>query len=745
MRVGLPVCKIRGYFTKVLNEVDLVSYFLLLILAIIVFYPLFSVGFTTMDDADIAMNYGRNSGLIETSKLHAISQGRFSFFWSYPLLRLPYIFDSNLWCFATKFVSFFLLLSAIYYAINRLFKSSWVALVALLFFLAFIQNGWDHNALTSYPVAFNMYAILFLFSLGLFSKAIDQKSLALAVLSGVLYFFSIGVELFVLLSPLYVAVLLSRAASGETFVSKLVANRKYILAIAIPLAAYLAFYVMWRTMHPSIYDGNSFNGFNLLSACKVVFTYSFNAFPLRSIHFMLSPAQQLQFGNTAGIRDILFGLSSIHFIKPAVVGFLFIRMMTTESLTVPQNRTLIIGATLAFISIFIPNLLLGFIPKHQAWVESGSYSYLYTYYSFISAVFFVALVTTYLNVKSRLWQPRFRLALILMGVVVVTALTFFVEVRNQYIAFDQKLSHRKWQLIDYVIKSPTFRSIPEGATVVAPTLSAHHRGITVASADYWSKYVKYKTGKKVQFVDDKCKIGAPCFSLIFRQEAHADNQFIVLAKIKNYELLTASNLTIYSMPIQESSVLIGSFISSKISPEIEINGMSVGNVGDGLFASNLSFFSGDASINAAMVTGNVDMFPDQLTISHYSDVPRLQPFSINLGEGFYGWESSPDQAKWAWSKGTSTLNVSNYNSNVLKLKAKFEVTSLEDIELNISGGSALSFKIVSGIYQPIEFEFVAQPGLTNINLVSNRLPINPSSSDSRLLSFSIRNLRIENK
>jgi hypothetical protein len=252
-------------------------------------------------------------------------------------------------------------------------------------------------------------------------------------------------------------------------------------------------------------------------------------------------------------------------------------------------------------------------------------------------VVFAALVLAYMNAKSRSWRPTLRLALILMGTIVTMALSFAVEVRNQYIAFDQKLSHRKWQLMDVVIKSPAFVEIPDGSTVVALTLAAPHRGIAIMSNYYWSMYIRYKTGKNVQFVDDNCISGAPCYSLIFRQQQHSDNQFIVLAKIKHRDLLDSSELTIYSMPNQPSAVLVGAFTPSDVSPELVIDGAPVANVnvngGIGLLSSNLPYVTGGGLVQTAKVTGNVAMIPERITISHYSVEPRLRPLSAELAEG----------------------------------------------------------------------------------------------------------------
>lgn len=736
---------LRRYFAKIVADVGATNLLLLILLAIITFYPLFFVGFTTNDDAGIAMKYGStNLGLLEISRLHAEIQGRFTFLWGYSFLQMPYAVDHRIWYLTMKFGAFFILISALYYSVNKVFRSSWIALVALLFYLSFIQNGWDHNALTSYPFAFNFYATLFLISIGLFTAAIDRNSLTLAGLSAGAYFLALGIELFVLFFPFYFAVLLSRGTPSETVVRQITSSRKFILAIALPLMTYLTIYLVWRSLYPSNYDGNSFSGFNLLAAGKVVAAYSLNAFPFASLNFMISPGHQIPFTNSTGLRGVLSQLNATHFIKPAVAGFLFVRLMTTARFIVPPARTLLIGAIVAGVGIFLPNLLLGFVRKHQDWVASGSYSYLYTYYSFISAAVFVALVAAYMNVKSRSWHPRLRLLLICVGAIAVMVLSFAVEVRNQYISFDQKLSHRKWQLMDVVIKSPAFMEIPDGSTVVAPTLTAHHRGIAVAVADYWSKYTKYKSGKKVQFVDNKCIGGAPCYTLVFRQESHSDNQFVVLAKMKSADSLVSSELTIYSMPSKANTVIVGAFLPNEELSRLEINGTPVLNVGSGLFVSNFPYGSTRGLAQTASVTGNVDMFPDQLTISNYSVVPRLQPFSVDLGGGFYGWETDQNQPTWAWSKGTSHLIVTNYGRKAIPVSIKFEATSLENMTLHISGESAQSFSIAPGVYKPVKSEFMVQPGTTHINLHSDRPPIQPFG-DQRLLSFSIRGLRIQNQ
>lgn len=631
MSIGVFAGNLKARLLKRVAEAGSTNIFLLLLLAVITFYPLLSVGFTTHDDARIAIDVW-DGNIWEVTKSASGTQGRFVFFWDFPLSAVPYAIDSRIWYLTTKFTSFFLLLSALYFAVAQLFKSKWIALVSLALFLSLIQNGWEHNVLTSYPVVFNLLAVFFLVSLGLFATAIDRKNLALAWLSGGLYFLALGTELFVLFFPFYVAVLLSRAAPDEPVIRRLVSGKKYLLAIALPLMAYLAIYLAWRHIHPSTYDGNSLDGLNLLAAAKVVATYSLNAFPLISLQFFTGTGAQLHFANSAGWHAILSALNAASFIKPAVAGFLFTRLMTTEIFIVPQTRTLKIGAVLAFVGIFLPNLLLGFTQRHQSWLASGTHSYVYTYYSLLSAVVFSALLLAYMNVKSMSWKPKLRRLFIFVAVAAIMFLSFAVEVRNQYVAFDQKLAYRKWQLMNVVIQSSAFLQIPDGSTVVAPTLLLY-RGIAAVFADDWSNYVRYKTGKEVQFVDNKCKDGTPCYSLVFRQEAHSDNQFIVLAKIFKPAAMTSSELTIYSMPNRNGAVLLGSLERSEIPPKLEINGVLVANIAPEAFSSNLFHVSDDGLVQTASVTGNADIIPERITISHYSVEPRLRPLSAELADG----------------------------------------------------------------------------------------------------------------
>jgi hypothetical protein len=609
-----------------------ISLFLLFLLAVITFLPLCHGGFTTHDDGSMAIKVWNGNTWAMTTGL-AADEGRVGFLWGIPLLSVPFIFHSWTWYLVAKIGSTLLLLVTIFFVIARLFGSRWIGLASVTLFLAIIQNGWEHNALTSYAFVFNAYAILFLLSLGLFCEAIDRKNLFLAWSAGVCYFGALGSELFALFFPIYVVVLSDRMSPNDTLVARLQKGKLYLLAIAMPLAAYIVLYLVWRYLHPSSYEGTAITGFHPWEAIRVIVTYSLAAFPLASLHLYTAPNDPLPFIESANWRTMLSNMNAAHLIKPLLVGVLITRLLNTSPLAGPPPRTLLIGAALAFVSIFIPNVLLGFTDRHPNWVGGGTHSYIYTYYSFIAAIVFLSLLLFYAQTRMRTWPAALRAITVVTLVAAIMIASFAVEVRNQYFAFDQKLAHRKWQLMDEVIDSPTFRSIPSGSTIYAPTLLSHTRGYAVVLADDWARYVRSRLGVTISFDKKPCATPASCYTLVYRQEPNADSQFVVLKKPIQPAGPDAVDLTIWSMPSLAGAVVLGSLSPKDVKPEIRIDGTPVDHIGSGVFSSQIPQAKDGGLVEVVHVTGNVDIPADDITVSRYNIQPRLRPLLDELADG----------------------------------------------------------------------------------------------------------------
>ena len=126
------VTKLRASSIWLVSEMGGANLFLLLLLIGITFFPLFFVGFTTNDDATIAINFGENFDLLHESIITAQMQGRFMFLWAYPLLRLPYLIDNQAWYLFLKFGAIFLVLASLYFSIRQIFRSTWLAFTSVL-------------------------------------------------------------------------------------------------------------------------------------------------------------------------------------------------------------------------------------------------------------------------------------------------------------------------------------------------------------------------------------------------------------------------------------------------------------------------------------------------------------------------------------------------------------------------------------------------------------------------------------
>lgn len=755
--------QLKHWFSGCANKISITDLFLLCILALITIYPLFSGGFTTHDDVVAALNKF-NGNTWEITKLWSISQGRFQFLWQIPLLAVPFIWDSQVWYFVIKFGSIFLMLYSLYCVVFKLFKSSWIALLSILFFWAMIQNGWEHNALTSFPFVFNLYITLFFTSIILFITAIDYKKLTFAIIAGILYFFSLGSELFILFFPLYIIVLILQRPSGENLIKWFKLNKDYILAIALPVVIYLTIYTVWRYIHPSGYDGNSFDGLNLIAASKVVLNYSLSALPLESLHFIFSPKEQLQFVDSVGWREILSDVNITSFIKSFIVGFLFVRFMNTVNFVAPKIKTLFFGIIVSGICIFVPNFLLGLTLRHQNWVANGTHSYIYTYYSFIFLVIFLALLFAYINVKSYLWNPRLRLAFISIIVIVMMFLSFVVDIRNRYIAFDQKLAQDKWDLMDVVIESSVFTDIPDESIIVAPTLLEYKHGIAAVFAEDWSNYIKYKIGKNVKFVNDGCNYAKLCYKLVFNQQQHSDGLFIVLYKINRSISLETNEIMIYSMPIKSDATIIGSFIQNKIVPKLEINGEPITNVGDGLFSSNFPNNSIDGSAQVVKITGNVDFVSERLTISNFNVKPQLQSLSKelyneidftkkNYSDFLEKVSGISDHESWGrWTD--ANLGPMAEFSFMYPLPKKF-ILEIDAVAFGPNLG--LPIKVIIGDIEKIfiiakpniyKIPFEINDGVHTIKIIppkpTSPNEINPEDNDTRKLGIGLISLKIKN-
>jgi hypothetical protein len=711
-----------------------------IILAVVVFYPLAFVGFTTNDDARLAIVTQQFGGLFNAAHFQAAELGRFMVMLTFPITQIPYLFDNELWLFSIKMFGFILLLGAIYWAVVRLFMNSAFALMILVLIIIILQNGWNHDLFTSYPLIFNFYAACFFASVALFTESLRKDCALKACLAALFYFFALGTEVFVAYAFIFPILAIGlNVKDSKGGIAMLRSRLRKLLPLGASLVAYLLIYVAWRKYYASLYsyDGNSFNGASAVGFFKVIFTYGSNGFPIiplenlvpnfseiyrKSPFLLLAPLVQ------AIVASALV-LGAVR--KPMLTGLSFIYLLYSLSVTV--------------VCLFLVNLFLAFTSKYQAWVEGGSSSFTYTFYSMIFAAIALAFILAMISRASFMKKTvvRHTVLLVIGGLVFVVAGS--VGVNNQVYFQDQALSNRKWSLFDTVIKSDHFRDVPDGSVIYSPSLASHQRGIAQALAPYWTDYVQAKIGKSVKFQTEGCEMGKPCYFLSFTQDLYRDEQYIIFAQVQASDRTVAKEFSLYALPSMGGRVLSG-FFAEEVghSPAISLNKFPVPS-GDNekMFSVRLPLDSRPAA--RVVVASDVPIFLEQLIVALDSKPLQIAPVKTRLTKGFYQTETL-NAERWTWSSGVGTIEIENFRSKVLSVVLSGEVGSINDkdrLDFSLTPQSLDSIDVSNEGWTKFSLQLELPPGVSFVELKGNKAAIRPSIADARQLSFRIRNLKVE--
>lgn len=713
----------------------------LAILAIIVFYPLVFVGFTTNDDAVLEIIVRQvGGGLFGAAHAAAAALGRFMVLVSYPITQVPYIFDNQAWHFGTKVFGFVLLFGSVFWASVRLFKDSLFAALILVLILSIMQNGWNHDLYTSYPLIFHFYAACFFSSVALFVSAIETQSVLKAWISSALYFISMGTEIFIGFSFVY-PLLMFALPGTETggLILTLRSRFRILLPMTIGLVLYLMIYLAWRNYYSIYYSysGNSFDGSSGWGFSKVVYYYGINGFPILSFQNLDS-----KFINI--FRQSPF-LLPIILIKATISTSLVLNFVRNPRLTPMSLAFLNRSAILMIVSMFLVNVLLGFTSKYQAWVLNGSRSFTYTFYSMVFAAIASAIVLALVSRASFMYGVVARRVVLASIGCLVFLVTLVVAINNQFVFNDQALSERKWKLFDAVMWSAEFKAIPDHAVIYSPSLPTHQRGIAQALGPYWQAYVSAKLGKDVEFRTDACHPDRPCYSLSFTQDIYRDEQYMVLAQVEPAARETAKAFTLFAVPQMGGRILNGFFFDTKgRNPLFRLNDIDVkGHASDTMFSVRIPDERG--TVSKVGVNSDALIRLSQINVSLGDQPLPVFPVQFHLSKGFYSREGS-DSEGWSWASDSAELKIDNLLSSPVHAFLSGEINSIhseDNLSSSVDGRDLWSGGVNSGTWTKFTIPLDLHTGNTTLIIKADRTAIPPSASDSRALSFRIRNVALE--
>ncbi|HVF72679.1 MAG TPA: hypothetical protein VM940_13830 [Chthoniobacterales bacterium] len=515
----------------------------LLILAVLVLAPLFETGFTTRDDAETGLLPDQWGGWWPAVWALTNASGRF-----FHLASLHLVFALSRLCSSSPTIYHLLAQGSIlanvvcfYLVVARVLKSKSAGVLAAACALTWMQNGWNHTLLTSYPVLPHLGLTAFLGVVLLLLGWQRTGRHSLAIFAGATYFVALLVsEAFVVYFPVLLGLCVFRARQepGSNVASRIRMAAHGGLPAAIGLAVYLVCYFTFRHAYPSHHYGNQLAPFNIGRIATVIWQYACSTFP--SYFFFRDPASLNPPFDGAGKFWRLFASIPPESIAKALIAALFCWLVLSRGNRLFTARSFVLAIVTGLACVVAPVFLVGLTRQYQDWViNHGSLAYgAPSYYAYFAMVFVLAVTMLGLRQVLARWRLAGRLY-VLLACCFVAATSLATDLYNQSITRDQQLSHLKWKTVERFMRTDSFAAIPPGSTIYAPSLW-RPRGIVANSDNYWTEYLSQRSKKRVSVSRSALEFktaleknpGLSAYFLGFEQEPREPKQFLVFAALK---------------------------------------------------------------------------------------------------------------------------------------------------------------------------------------------------------------------
>ncbi len=572
------------------------------LISIIVFFPLLDTGFTTTDDMATALKAWNYEDFLGFPLEFAKQQGRFNQAINTYIDWIPYIFKSNV-AYQTIRLSAIVLTIILFFIVVKIFSGSVIfACVITLLILSFLQNNWQHNLLTSYPLVFHFGFSMLLISFYAFYQFKVTGKVLWAFIYGLCYLFSMFVsELFVLYSIIFFSFSIGFEWGSER---KKIITRVVRLSLPAFLSAlfFLGTWFVFNAYYPGKYSGVQLADFSLTGIIRVIVQLSAGTIP-GAFYLTGSGVIHKTFD---GFSNHYIGLASlltqfkIQWLVKGILASGGCWYLLQKKSDIKISRTWIFRMLfIGILSIILPFVLLGLTAKYQRWIGLGTLAYMQSYFSYFGTILTLSSILLFINdaVKNKKFiKPIFMLT--------VCSIVFFTsgitDYYNHYVTLDQQISQLKWATVEKFIKTPEIGNIPEGSVIYAPSLFHNTRGILKPNTNYWTKYFTLKTKKKIIVIENLKKkwlldrTNTHYYYLRFLQEPKSKNQFILFAKLKRLNDLSANAAYLFSYSKYKTYTMMGILKPNGQPIKIHINNNPVNskNIGEKFFCHQVKLVSG---------------------------------------------------------------------------------------------------------------------------------------------------------
>lgn len=509
--------------------------YILLLLFICAFFPLLKVGYTTNDETHIYYLLKFTFSDIFHEIVNCIKLTFYYFQGSFrpnisnfiSSLFLSFFCQSYLSLKLMRCLAIFLHALNIYlfYAIVKsVFKSKISGSIAVLLFVVFIQNSWQHNLLVSYYISLLIYCF-YLFSVLLFIKYLKNYNEKTLIFSAIFFFLSLSYEPIIIYFPLFffMAVYYFYKKNSDILLSAKKSIKPFLyittgVILFVSIYIYIRFFVnadiqvTFESLGYEKSEGNlgysiSFGMEKIKQIVKVIYQFGISAFPTYIYHHsseFLDSYSQAYLGHRNNLIHILRSSQLIWLVKSMIAGFALFYLLTKQSASKIELKKYLLGVVVSIYLIFAPGIPVSLVTKYQNWVEMGCMGFINTYYSFFGVIILFTLSLNYIsslfiNANFNRYIKYFQTGIYILIAFFVSLISVVTDYSNNAYTTSQIQSTYKWKTFDAFLKSVEFKNLPENSIIYAPSLF-QFIGIMEIFPPYWTHYAAYKTEETINIL-----------------------------------------------------------------------------------------------------------------------------------------------------------------------------------------------------------------------------------------------------
>jgi hypothetical protein len=644
----------------------------------------------------------------------AAGAGRFHHYLHVGLTALPYRLDSEPARKALSLAVFAAAMGSCAYVAATIAGLPTLGFLAMLFAVAFYQDNWHHNIVSSYPLVFDSGLLCSAWAAWCLWRQGRSGSRGLLVAANVLAFAAFcHFEAFLCYAPLLCGVIW---LAGELNGSPPKRRIRTMLQANIGLTLYLVMYVVYRALHPSQYAGNALDLTSPATILDTMAVYSQSALPLGAFHLDIEYINRFPTVTTALVLDFAAYLKQLAAnwprLAPAWIGLAVLTGGLVWQLLAKGDarpRLRLLPALMVLYAAYCPNFLIALSPKYQEPTTHGITWYVTSTFSAYAWAVGMALAALWLcgrcAGKSRAVVAGL-LAVLAAGVALVNASV------NGSVLESKIAAASRWRMAALAAKSPDFDALPDGATLVAPDLF-QAVNVEITHPGYWEDWFAHRTGKRLHVVPTLDPANPPALPLhaLRRLSAPTDaTTALVLARVTR---LGPPNPDPYvAHPDQPTLLADRAVVISDATnryPDILYADAGVWRT----VAAQAVGPRGLAETTLAGTAIRVDSLAE-LAAWRVAAAPASD-LALRFGQGF----SAPERSitgPIVWGGDGAQLLLANSASTSVAAHLRFQVVAMAPVRLTLTGPGITKEIASQGPSTPVSLSLLLPPGQTRLTL-----------------------------